>query len=31
MTHPRIDELPERYRHPRHLWIFDLPELETRI
>lgn len=31
MTHPRINELPESYRHPRHFWVFDLPEQETQI
>jgi hypothetical protein len=31
MTHPRIAELPERWRHPRHFWIFDLPEMQTQI
>ena len=31
MTHPRIAELPTRYQHPRHFWIFDLPEMETQI
>lgn len=31
LQHPRINELPETYRHPRHFWIFNLPEMETRI
>lgn len=32
MTHPRIEELPETFRHPRHFWIFDQPtELQVQI
>lgn len=31
MSHPRINELPERYRHSRHFWVFDKPEIETQI
>ena len=31
MTHPRILELPTSYQHPRHFWIFDLPEMEAQI
>ena len=31
MTHPRIAELPTSYRHPRHFWIFDLPEMEAQL
>lgn len=30
LQHPRLMELPERYRHPRHFWIFDLPEMQTQ-
>lgn len=29
--HPRLSELPETYRHPRHFWVFNLPEMETQI
>lgn len=31
LQHPRLMELPERYRHPRHFWVFDRPEQETQI
>ena len=29
--HPRAGELPRTYRHPRHLWVFDLPAMECEI
>lgn len=29
--HPRAAELPRTYRHPRHLWVFDLPAMECGI
>ena len=31
LAHPRLMELPERYRHPRHCWVFNLPEQETQV
>ena len=31
LQHPRLMELPETYRHPRHFWVFNLPEQKTQI